>query len=81
MGGNPFTVTVTILGTAFYGGVPVALSSNGPELIPPATATVPYNFTTKTVTVNTIPVAALVQRVLTATYNGVTRTKTVAIRP
>ncbi len=80
-GGTAFTATVAVLGTAYYGGVPVALLASGPEMIPPPLTTIPYTLSSKAVTVQTTPVFAQVVRTLTATYNGVSRTKSVVIKP
>lgn len=80
-GGTSFSATPQLLGQAFAGGTSVALSTSGPEVIPPATVLIPYLNTQKTVTVNTTAVALTVSRTISATFSGVTKTRTLSIRP
>lgn len=81
IGGNPLNATPQLTGQAYAGGITVAMSSSGTELVPPAAVLIPYRNTQKTVAVNTTPVASTVSRTLSATFSGVTKTRSITIRP
>ena len=82
VGGSTSQGTVTLTGGAPSGGATVSLSSANPSVAGvPASVTVAagassvtFNITTSTVTVNT-------SVVITATYNGVSRTTTLTVTP
>lgn len=81
LGGSTLTATPQLLGKAYTGGIVVSLSSTGPEMVPPASATILYGTTQKSVVVTTTVVASTVNRNLNATFDGVTKTRTVTIHP
>ncbi|MEQ1822380.1 MAG: reprolysin-like metallopeptidase [Fimbriimonadaceae bacterium] len=77
-GNTSTTGTVVANGKAAAGFV-VNLSSNGPEVIVPATVTIPAQQNSATFTVQTTNPANSVTRIVTATRNGRTRTATVVV--
>lgn len=77
-GGTNATGTITLNGTAGNGFV-VNVSSNGPEVVVPATVTVPYSKSFANFQVQTLPVNNGRTRIVTITRNGRTRTFAVVI--
>lgn len=80
-GGTSATVTATLAGPTAVAGLKVSLSDSSAFASMPATATFALgaSSTTATVTTTTPPSARLVT--LTAKFNGVTKTATLAINP
>lgn len=81
VGGNPSTGKVNLTGLAPVGGVVVSLHSDGPEVTVPASVTVAEGAGFKTFTANTKVVAVMVVRTVSASANGVTKTKTLTVKP
>lgn len=79
-GGSSAVGTVTANGLA-YVGFAITLTSNGPELIVPPSATIPYNKRSATFTANTLPVSSTFTRFVTASRGNRTRTATILITP
>lgn len=80
-GGLSFNATPQLTGQAFLGGITVTMSSSGPEMVPPLSLLILYRTTQKMVSVTTNVVAVTISRTLSATYNGVTKTRTISITP
>lgn len=78
-GGEDITGTVSMNGKAFAGGVYMAGSSDGPEAIIPSSIGIPQGQTQRSFVIKTKVVSARVNRTLTVTYAGVTRTRTITI--
>jgi hypothetical protein len=81
IGGQNTLGTVTISSTAPIGGFVVHLSSDGPEAHVPTQATVAVGGTQKNFTANTLAVATITVRTISATANGVTKTHTLQVNP
>ena len=82
-GGSSSSATVTLTAPAPAGGAVVAFSSSNPVATVPATMTVPAGVNSR-VTVNfvsTTPVSSTTTSVISATYNGVTRTAVLTVTP
>lgn len=79
-GGSPSAGRVRLNGIAPLLGIPVALSATSPAHVP-ATARVLSGDLTRDFTVRTDPVSVTAVRSITATYNGVTVTRTLTIIP
>jgi len=81
-GGNASTGTVTLSSGAPSGGALVTLSSSNPAVVTvPASVTVPAGTTTKTFTAATSAVATSTLVTISAAYNGVTKTASLAVNP
>ncbi len=80
-GGNSSTGLVVMTGAAPQGGLNVNLSSNGPEVIVPASISLAAGATQKSFQVNTSVVGASVTRTVSASANGVTKTDTLTVNP
>jgi len=73
------TGTVTLTGPAPAGGATVTLSSSNGAARVPSSVTVPAGASSATFTVNTSAVIMSTSATISATYNGTTRTATLAI--
>lgn len=82
-GGSSASTTVTLTAPAPSGGAVVAFSSSNPVATVPSTMTVPAGVNSRVVVefVSTSPVTSTTTSVVSATYNGVTRTATVTVTP
>lgn len=83
-GGSPSSATVTLTAPAPAGGAVVSFSSSNTAVATvPATMTVPEGVNSRVVVnfVSTSPVPATATSVISATYNGVTRTATITVTP
>ncbi len=80
-GGDSGVLRLSLNGKAPTGGLPVPLSSDGPEAIPPTNVIVPAGLYSRSFIVRTLPVVTTVTRAVTATYDSVTRSATVTINP
>jgi Nidogen-like len=80
-GGNSVTGTVTLSSSAPAGGIQVALQSSSGVASTPANVLVPQGASTRTFSVTTNPVSASANVTISASYNGVTRTDTLAVNP
>ncbi len=81
-GGSTASGTVTLTAPAPSGGALVALSSSNPAAVTvPATMTVPAGVDSYVTFVSTSPVTSTSTSVVSATYNGVTRTATMTVTP
>ena len=81
-GGSSASTTVTLTAPAPAGGAVVSFSSSNQAVATvPATMTVPEGVNSRVVVqfVSTSPVSATATSVITATYNGVTRTATITV--
>jgi hypothetical protein len=78
-GGQSSTGTVTLSGPAPAGGAQVFLSSNNGAASVPSSMIVPAGATSATFTVNTSFVLISTSATISASYNGTTRTATLAI--
>ena len=78
-GGQSSTGTVTLTGPAPAGGAQVFLSSDNGAASVPSSVTVPAGATSATFTVNTSFVLISTSATISASYNGTTRTATLAI--
>lgn len=80
-GGSTASTTVTLTAPAPPGGAVVSFSSDNAAATVPATMTVPEGVNSRVVPtfVSTSPVSANTAAVITATYNGVSRTDTLTI--
>jgi len=82
VGGNSSTGTVTLSGLAPAGGAQVALSSsNTTAARVPASVTVAAGASSATFTVSTSVVSASTAVTISATYGGVTRSASLAVKP
>ncbi|NUR78493.1 MAG: hypothetical protein HOQ28_19680 [Thermoleophilia bacterium] len=82
VGGNNSSGTVVLSTPAPANGAVVTLSSSNPAVASvPATVTVPPVGFTGSFTITTSPVSANVTVVITASYNGTTRTGTLTVTP
>ncbi len=82
IGGNASTGTVTLSQAAPAGGIVVTLTSGSTGAATlPASVTVAQGQTTATFTVSTSVVTASTSVILSAAYNGVTRTTTLTVNP
>jgi uncharacterized repeat protein (TIGR03803 family) len=82
-GGSSVAGTITLECAAGPGAIAVTLSSTKPATASPTsgTVTVPMGMSTKPFTVTTVPVAAEVKPKIKATANGVTKSKTLTVKP
>jgi Putative Ig domain len=83
-GGSTASATVTLTAPAPSGGAVVAFSSSNTAAVTvPATMTVPAGVNSRVVPtfVSTSPVTSVTTSVVSATYNGVTRTATMTVTP
>ena len=83
-GGSASSATVTLTANAPAGGAVVSFSSSNPAVATvPASMTVPEGVNSRVVVnfVSTSPVSATATSVISATYNGVTRTATLTVTP
>lgn len=83
-GGSSASTTVTLTAPAPAGGAVVSFSSSDPDVATvPATMTVPEGVNSRVVVqfVSTSQVSATATSVISATYNGVTRTATITVTP
>ena len=83
-GGSTASATVTLTAPAPSGGAVVAFSSSNPAVVTvPDTMTVPAGVNSRVVPTfaSTSPVTDTTTAVVSATYNGVTRTATMAVTP
>ncbi len=83
-GGSSSSATVTLTANAPAGGAVVSFSSSNPAVATvPASMTVPEGVNSRVVVnfVSTSPVSATATSVISATYNGVTRTATITVTP
>jgi hypothetical protein len=83
-GGSSSSATVTLTANAPAGGAIVSFSSSNPSVATvPASMTVPEGVNSRVVVnfVSTSPVTATATSVISATYNGVTRTATITVAP
>jgi Putative Ig domain len=81
-GGGTSAATVTLTGLAPSGGAIVALSSSDPTIVTvPASVTVPAGVNSWPAFVSTAPVTTTATSVVSATYNGTTRTATMTVTP
>lgn len=81
-GGSTASATVTLSSVAPAAGAVVALSSSNTAAVTvPATITVPAGVTSASTAVTTSPVTSTTTSLVSATYNGVTRTTTMTITP
>ncbi|HEY0640284.1 MAG TPA: putative Ig domain-containing protein [Pseudonocardiaceae bacterium] len=83
-GGSTASATVTLTASAPGGGAVVAFSSSNTAAVTvPATMTVPAGVDSRVVPtfVSTSPVTSVTTAVVSATYNGITRTATVTVTP
>ena len=83
-GGSSSSATVTLTANAPAGGAVVSFSSSNPAVATvPARMTVPEGVNSRVVVnfVSTSPVSATATSVISATYNGVTRTATITVTP
>jgi len=81
VGGKSSIGKVALNGFAPPGGGVVALTNANPAATVPASATVPYNKTSKTFTITTVPVVANTAGAIKATYRGVTKKATLTVTP
>jgi hypothetical protein len=79
IGGTSSTGTVTLSGPAPTGGAQVALSSNNGAASVPSSVIVPEGATSVSFTVNTSIVLISTSATISASYNGTTRTATLAL--
>lgn len=75
------TMNVVLTNPAPTGGSSVALSSNNASLTVPANVVVPETATNANFVVNSVPVATSTNVVVTATLNGFSKSKTLALVP
>ncbi len=83
-GGSSSSATVTLTANAPAGGAVVSFSSSNTAVATvPASMTVPEGVNSRVVVnfVSTSPVSATATSVISATYNGVTRTATITVTP
>ena len=83
-GGSSSSATVTLTANAPAGGAVVSFSSSNPAVATvPASMTVPEGVNSRVVVnfVSTSPVSATATSVISATYNGVTRSATLTVTP
>jgi hypothetical protein len=83
-GGSSSSTTVTLTANAPAGGAVVSFSSSNPSVATvPATMIVPEGVNSRVVVnfVSTSPVSATATSVISATYNGVTRSATITVTP
>jgi hypothetical protein len=83
-GGSSSSATVTLTANAPAGGAIVSFSSSNPAVATvPASMTVPEGVNSRVVVnfVSTSPVSATSTSVISATYNGVTRSATITVTP
>lgn len=81
VGGASATGSVTLDSPAPAGGVVITLSSNRPQVVVPASVTIPQGQTTATYTATTTSSGALVQATLYASYQGRTRWTVLNVNP
>lgn len=79
IGGQPSTGTVTANGLAGNGFI-VNLTSSGPQVVVPGSVTFTYGQSSKTFTIDTLPVTGTQVKYITATRNGRTRTVTITVK-
>ncbi len=79
-GGNSSTGTVTLTAIA-QAATTVALTSNNPAAIVPATVTVPAGSQSRTFSISTTQVPATTSAAITASLNGTSRSATLTINP
>src|SRR5262245_21272340 len=80
VGGNSSTSTVVLSTPAPFGGALVSFSSSNPAVASvPASATVPENSFTATITITTAAVQATTSVTITASYNGTTRSAVLTV--
>ncbi len=80
-GGSSSQGTVRLSGPAPTGGAVVSLSDNSSAASVPASVTVTGGSTSAAFTITTTPVASSTSVIISAVYNGVTRTATLTVRP
>lgn len=82
-GGSASSATVTLTAPAPAGGAVVAFSSSDPQVTVPETMTVPAGVNSRVVVnfVSTSPVTSTTTAVISAAYEGVTRTATLTVTP
>jgi hypothetical protein len=80
-GGNSSTGTVTLSSAAPSGGAAVSLTDNSNAAAAPATVTVPAGATSVNFKITTTSVTAATAAMISALFNGVTRTATLTINP
>jgi hypothetical protein len=78
-GGLAATGVVTLPGPAPDSGAVVALASNTPNAVVPASVTVPAGATTQTFTISTVNAPPTTTATITATYAGASRTTTLVV--
>ncbi|HEY1267561.1 MAG TPA: hypothetical protein VGH16_09915 [Candidatus Binatia bacterium] len=80
-GGQNATGAVTLTTAAPAGGLIIDLTAGNPAVTLPATVTVGGGATTANFTVTTAPVAASSNATITASYNGVSKSAPLALKP
>ncbi|HKA34367.1 MAG TPA: hypothetical protein VKH64_14190 [Candidatus Binatia bacterium] len=80
-GGQTSAGVVTLTTAAPAGGLIVDLATGNPAVTLPANVTVNAGATTANFTVTTVPVAAASNATITATYNGVSKSAPLALKP
>jgi hypothetical protein len=80
-GGQTAAGVVTLTTAAPAGGLIVDLATGNPAVTLPATVTVSGGATTANFTVTTVPVATASSATITATYNGVSKSAPLALKP
>jgi hypothetical protein len=81
VGGNSSTGTVTLTASAPVGGALVTLSSASPSFSVPTNVNVAQGATNATFAITTTPVSTTNTGTLSASYNNVTKTTTVTVKP
>lgn len=80
-GGNSTVSRLSLNGKAPAGGLPVAMSSNGVEVIVAPTLLVPAGLYSRSFAIQTLPVVSTVTRTVTATYAGVSKSTAISLTP
>jgi len=83
VGGTPVSGAVKLECKAGPGPITVTLSSSKPATAAPSpgNVTIPVGMTSAPFVVTTVPVAAIVKAAIKATANGVTKSKTLTVKP
>jgi hypothetical protein len=79
IGGQPAAGVVTLTSAAPAGGIVVDLATGNPAVTLPANVTVNAGATSANFTVTTVPVSSASTATITASYNGVTKSASLAI--
>ena len=79
--GHPLTGVVDLFGPAPKSGVVVSLSTGNPDLVVPATVTVPYGADNAQFQITALPQDQRVNTTVTATANGASATQGVGLLP